>query len=245
MNSHYKILILCILGILPFAPLGGIPLANEEIGSAKHKFAQQFISVSLEELHLKNRFYPSNLSERAKWLSYCKYGWESCRSAIGTLFAPTDNRRVGLVCMDVKGLGSEVIESDQYVRQFSNKNFSFKIDHIRECTGDRVDERTHTVSIVFSDCARNKCSVRSFVKRNFERCGTGWKTSHLTKYIDGFQFEVIDGPRERILGAGETKLIKESMAFGVRLGITSEMKSNKFVRVFLSRIQIDAFSGRI
>jgi hypothetical protein len=89
--------------------------------------------------------------------------------------------------------------SDQYVRRFSDKDYSFNIAAVSDCTKVLVDERTYTVSVVFSNCAGNKCSARTYVKRNREWCGTGWKTGKSVVNIDGVEFAVLDGLREELL----------------------------------------------
>ena len=207
MNTHIRFLALFTLGILSFGSFGGLAQVNEGVGEAQHKFVQQFIDVSLEELHLTNRFYPANLTERAKWLRYCKYGWEPCWSAIGTFVSPPDDRDVSLVCLEVKGLDGAGDGSDQYARLFSNKDYSLEIAPISECTRDLIDERTYTVSVVFSNCTGNKCSARTYVKRNREWCGTGWKTNKSIAMVDGYQFEILDGLREELLKTGSNQLI--------------------------------------
>lgn len=199
MNMKVGFLALCFVGFVQLASSDVAALSSEGVGKAQHKFAQQYVDTELVELLLLNRSYPSSLSERAKWLSYCKYGWESCRSAIGTLFAPTDDRRVRLVCMEVKGIEGVADNSDQYAHLFSYNVYSFNIAPVSDCTRDLVDERTYTVSVVFSNCTGNRCSARTYVKRNREWCGTGWKTEKSEVNIDGVEFAVLDGLLEELL----------------------------------------------
>jgi hypothetical protein len=198
-NMKVGFLALCLVGTVQLISGDVSALSHEGIGKAQHKFAQQYVDTELNELLLLNRSHPSSLSERAKWLSYCKYGWKSCQSAIEALFAPTDDREVKLVCMEVKGMDGVADNSDQYVRRFSDKDYSFNIAAVSDCTRDLVDERTYTVSVVFSNCIGNECSARTYVKRNREWCATGWKTEKSEVNIDGIEFAVLDGLLEEKL----------------------------------------------
>jgi hypothetical protein len=207
LDIRVRLLALCFVSLAPLVSSGVVALPNEKIGMAQHRFAKQFVDTELKKLLLSNSFYPANLSERVKRLSYCKYGWEPCRSAIEALAAPTDDREVSLVCMEVKGLVGEADTSDQYARFFSNKDYSFEIAPIRDCTTDLVDEKTYTVSVVFSNCTGDKCSARTYAKRNRERCGTGWKTNKFVSVVDGFEFEVLDGLKKELLEIGNNLLI--------------------------------------
>jgi hypothetical protein len=208
-NSIFGIrtLLPILFGFLPLILFWEPVIARGEIGEAQHKFIQRFIDAELEELLLSNGVYPKNFSERATWLSYCKYGWASCKSAIGTLLAPTDNRKVSLVCLEVKGLKGLINEADRYAHLFNKNEYSFDVIPASKCTVGLVDERTYTVSVVFSNCSEHKCSSRTHVKRNREWCATGWKTNKFTSLIDGFQFEVLNGLKEEILGTGNNRLL--------------------------------------
>jgi hypothetical protein len=198
-NMKVGFLALCFIGTVQLISGDLAALSREGVGKVQHNFAHQYVDTELNELLLLNRSYPANLSERAKWLSYCKYGWESCWSAIKALIAPTDDREVSLVCLEVKGVDGVTDNSDQYVRRFSGKDYSFDIAPVSDCTRDLVDEKTYTVSVVFSNCAGNKCSARTYVKRNREWCGTGWKTEKSVVNIDGVEFAVLDGLLQELL----------------------------------------------
>jgi len=85
-------------------------------------------------------------------------------------------------------------------------NLGFPIKSELECGHNLLDENVYKISVAFSDCTEQGCSVRTYVKRIREWGATGWKTDKSVVDFRGFIFEVKDGLLEELIVSADGKL---------------------------------------
>ena len=169
--------------------------------SAQHTFSTRYVRENLNALHSHQerwRRTPS-FAERFTVLSECVYGLKQCVQALGYSFNPSRQDSVDLVCLEINASDTSMSWSGEFVKLLAKENYPFAIQAAGECSWETITDRTYKLSVSFSDCLEQKCSVRTYVKRIREWCGTGWKTREYIQILRGFKFEVMDGLKSELI----------------------------------------------
>jgi hypothetical protein len=168
---------------------------------ASHNFSMRFLSTLSLAIFFGTPTLATTVS-LSNALSSAQHTFSS-RYVQNELNALLLKRRgeVSLVCLEVKRLGGSDDWSSEYASKLSLQSLFFLVRADSDCGKGRIDDQTYKISTVFSNCSNKSCSVRTYIKRVNEWCGTGWMTTKSAVNVEGFEFTVLDGLMVERLGS--------------------------------------------